>query len=324
MKMSDFHSNLAPAMQALLRQRQALGYRDKGFWYELRHFDRYLASVGWKEPGLTRKIVEDWAASNGPIRPATRAGRIGTARALARFLSETVPDTYIPGPVYGLRSTFRPHIYTVAEVQALLAETARLSPAESIRPKTFVTLFALLYTTGLRLSEALKLTLANADLESGVLTIRESKFYKSRQVPLDPSGTEALRQYREVCAQKGYCQAPDAPLLVNVRGRSCRAPAVSVTFLQVARRAGLRGPPGTRGPRLHDLRHTFAVHRLLAWYRDGGDIQSRLPLLSTYMGHVGIASTQVYLDVTAELLQEAARRFQPPSFTKPFSFGGQS
>ena len=322
MKMPHFQSNLAPAMQALIRQRQALGYGGRGFWYRLRHFDRYMVSVGWKDFGLTRKIVEDWAASNGPICPTTRAGRIGTARALARFLSETVPDTYIPGPVYGLRSTFRPHIYTIAEIKALLTETARLTPVGSIRPKTFVTLFALLYTTGLRLSEALKLTLSNTDLESGVLTIRESKFYKSRQVPLDPSATEALRQYRRVCVQKGYCQAPDAPLLVDIRGRSYRAPAASATFLQVARRTGLRGPPGTHGPRLHDLRHTFAVHRLLAWYRDGGDVQSRLPLLSTYMGHVGIASTQVYLDVTAELLQEAARRFQPPSFTKPSSLGG--
>jgi integrase/recombinase XerD len=102
-------------------------------------------------------------------------------------------------------------------------------------------------------------------------------------------------------------------LFVNEWHRPCSYGTVAATFLEIARRAGIRGAPPQRGPRLHDLRHTFAVHRLLAWYRDGGDVQARLPLLSTYLGHVSLISTQIYLNVTAELLHEAASRFRAPA-----------
>lgn len=322
MKTLLFQSSLAPALEDLLQHRQALRYNDGSFCYLLRHFDRYLVSVGWQGTELTRKIVHEWASSGAPRSPKTRARRIGAMRALGRFLSETIPETYIPGRLYGTKSAFRSYIYTTAEIQALLTETGRLGPVGSIRPKTFVTLFSLLYATGLRRSEALRLTLSDVDLENGILVVRESKFCKSRLVPLHPSTTEALRQYHRICDEQGHDR--DAPFLLDRRGRACTGGSLSHVFLSVARRAGLRGPVGTPGPRLHDLRHTFAVHRLLAWYRDGGDVQSRLPLLSTYMGHVSIASTQVYLEATAELLQEAASRFQPPSLTKPSSAGDPS
>jgi site-specific recombinase XerD len=175
-----------------------------------------------------------------------------------------------------------------------------------------VTLISLLYCTGLRVSEALNLRLADVDLEERLLIVRNTKFHKTRAVPLQPDVNAALIAYVNARRQHRHRTDSDAPFLVNEWRRQCSYGTVIAAFLSIARRADVRGAPGQRGPRLHDLRHTFAVHRLLAWYRDGGDVQARLPLLSTYMGHVCLVSTQVYLSITGELLHEAAQRFHAP------------
>jgi integrase/recombinase XerD len=317
MKTLTFQSSLAPVLRSFVGYRQALGYGDRGVRSLLAHFDRYLVARGWPRPILTRELVEDWAASGGPIKPRSRAQRLHVMRLLGRFLAQTHPDTYIAGPAWGPRQEtgFRPHIYTPAELRALLAEAARLTPAGSLRPRTYVTLLGLLSCTGLRISEALALRLVDVDAEEGILWIRESKFHKSRAVPIPPDVVAALERYRAERAARGHAPDPEAPFFVNERKRACGYPVVCATFLALARRIGLRGPAGTRGPRLHDLRHAFAVHRLLAWYRDGGDVQAKLPLLADYLGHVSLVSTQVYLEITAELLGEAARRFRPPGLT---------
>jgi integrase len=235
-------------------------------------------------------------------------------RLLGRFIAQTQPDTYIPGRVWGPRQAtgFRPHIYSQAEIRTLLSEAARLTPAGSLRPKTYVTLISLLYSTGLRISEALALKLSDVDPDAGVLYVRESKFHKSRVVPLHPTTSQGLRDYRLARDTLCQCVDPVAPFLVNELRRPLNYPLVCATFLKIARRAGVRPPPGQKGPRIHDLRHTFATERLLAWYRDGQDVQARLPLLATYLGHVSIVSTQIYLETTAELLSEAANRFKAP------------
>ena len=212
--------------------------------------------------------------------------------------------------------------YTPAEIHALLGEAARLTPVGSLRPRTFVTLLGLLYCTGLRVSETLGLRLADVDLEASRLIIRHGKFDKSRIVPVQPDVTRALATYTDARRQFRHRTDGDAPLFVNERDRGCSYSQVVGTFLRVARRAGVRGAPGQRGPRVHDLRHTFAVHQLLTWYRDGGDVQARLPLLATYLGHVCLVSTQAYLDITAELLHEATRRFHAPLL--PVSLGDPS
>jgi site-specific recombinase XerD len=192
----------------------------------------------------------------------------------------------------------------------------------SLRPWTFVTLIGLLYCSGIRVSEALALRLADVDLDEDLLIIRNAKFHKSRAVALQPDVKHALAAYLTARRQKSHREDPEAPFFVNEWRRPCSYGTVVATFLDIARRAGIRGAPNQRGPRLHDLRHSFAVHRLLAWYRDGGDVQARLPLLSTYMGHVCLVSTQVYLNITAELLQEAASRFHAPAL--PASLGDLS
>ncbi len=253
-------------------------------------------------------------ASDGALRPRSRAARLQAMRLLGRFIAHTHPETYVPGPAWGgsQNSRFRPYIYTPAEIGALLAEARRLTPVGSLRPHTYAMLFGLLYCTGLRISEALALRLADVDLVTNLLLVQESKFHKSRLLPLSPGVSNALQRYQEERDKRALPRDPEAPFFVNERRTGCAYPLVCATFLFIARRVGVRGPAGARGPRIHDFRHTFAVHRLLEWYRDGGDVQARLPLLTDYLGHVSLVSTQVYLDITAELLHEAARRFQPP------------
>jgi site-specific recombinase XerD len=305
-------SVLASAMQQLLALRQSLGYQDKTFTALLASFDRFVSTREQTDPWLTRDIVEAWVSNESKLKARSRAHRYSALRVLGRFIAHQYPQTYVPGPTPGLTSTFRPHIYTPAEIQALLEEAARLTPVGSLRPRTFVTLIGLLYCTGLRVSEALALRLADVDLQEGLLIIRNTKFHKSRAIPLQPDVTQALGAYVDARQRYRHRTDPEAPLFVNEWRRRCSYPVVGATFLGIARRTGIRGAPGQRGPRLHDARHSFAVHRLLAWYRDGGDVQARLPFLATYMGHVCLVSTQVYLDITAELLHEAARRFHAP------------
>lgn len=326
MKVPNFQSSMAPSLRAFVKLRHSLGYGDRGVRSLLAHFDRYLLACGWETSILTRELVQDWASSGGPLQPKSRAQRLHVMRLYGRFLSQTHPDTYIPGPVWVPRqqSIFRPHIYTPAEIQALLREASQLTPAGSLRPRTYVTLFGVLYCTGLRISEALALRLMDVDCDDGLVWVQESKFHKSRVLPLRSDAVAELRLYLSERCSFGHAQDPEAPLFLNQRGGPCTHPLVCATFLAIVRSLGLRGPPGTRGPRLHDLRHTFAVHRLLDWYRDGGNVQARLPLLADYLGHVSLVSTQVYLEITAELLGEAAQRFRPPTLVEPVQHGGLS
>lgn len=308
-----FHSVLGPAMHQILTLRHSLGYRDKTLGTHFASFDRCFFAHAHTDPWLTRDIVEAWVASKPHLKPAARAKRYSALRVLGRFLAEEHPQTYVPGPTPGLTSTFRPHIYTPGEVHALLYEAARLTPVSSLRPRTYVTLIGLLYCTGLRVSEALALRLADVDLDEDLLIIRHAKFDKSRAVPLQPDVRHALATYLKARNQYRHRRDPEATFFVNEWHRPCSYGTVVKTFLDVARRVGIRGAPLQRGPRLHDLRHTFAVHRLLDWYRDGGDVQARLPLLSTYLGHASLVSTQIYLYITGELLHEAASRFHAPA-----------
>lgn len=307
-------SILAPALLGLAGLRQALGHEDQSFHQYLAQFDRFLCTRQWMSPYLTRELVEAWVACKGPLRPKTRAARMHAMRALGRYIAQTHPETYIPGPTWGERQTpsFHPHIYSPAELRALLEESAHLGTPGSLRAKTYVTLFCLLASTGLRISEALALTLADVDLEEGLLIVRESKFHKSRALPLHTTAIQPLKDYRAACARSGNTVRPDAPFFVNEWKRPLAYGEVHITFLKIARRSGLRRSDRRQGPRIHDLRHFFATTRLLLWYQDGQDVGARLPLLTTYMGHVSIASTQVYLEATAELLGAAAARFTSP------------
>ena len=175
---------------------------------------------------------------------------------------------------------------------------------------TFRTLLLLLYGAGLRFSEATGLTLADVDLAEAVLTIRATKFYKSRLVPIGPQLATVLANYMPLRPRGGLAQGEAAFLLANRDGTRLASSTVQAAFDALRRIAGVHGAAGGRQiPRLHDLRHSFAVHSLTAWYRQGADVQRLLPVLSTYLGHADLEGTKVYLSMTPELLQQASLRF---------------
>ena len=192
-------------------------------------------------------------------------------------------------------------------MQRLLAAAAGLPPPNSLRPHTYRTLLGLLYSTGIRIGEALALNLEDFHREEQNLYVAAGKFRKARWVSLSGTASEALGQYVEKRQPLGPGE-PAAPLFLDCRGRRLCHPTVYDAFRRLLSQCGIPHHRDT-GPRIHDLRHTFAVHRLLAWYRDGQDVNARLPWLATYLGHVDIRSTQVYLHATAELLEQVDERF---------------
>jgi integrase/recombinase XerD len=205
---------------------------------------------------------------------------------------------------------FIPYIYKQEEVRRLLdATTSYRRTHLLLEPHTFRAVLLLLYGAGLRISEALALTMADVDLVARQLVIQESKFYKSRIVPLGTDLNEGMVRYAK--HKVGHSTVPNAPFFAGRTGDRLKIPTVQQAFRQLRLQAGIRREDGARyQPRIHDLRHAFAVNRLVAWYKAGADVQILLPKLSTYLGHISLASTQLYLTMTPELLQEASRRFE--------------
>jgi site-specific recombinase XerD len=216
----------------------------------------------------------------------------------------------VPEPLRTItpQAAHRPYIYNHTEIAALLSNALRLGPPQSLRPQTYRTLLGLLYSTGMRIGEALALNLKDFYSDEKRLYIAEGKFHKARWVPLSACACQALNDYVRIRAPMAS-RSSDSPLFVNQRGRRMHHCTVHQTFHRLLKQSAIAHNQRT-GPRLHDLRHTFAVHRLLTWYRDGADVNARLAWLATYMGHVDIASTHIYLNPTAELFDEVSTRFR--------------
>jgi integrase/recombinase XerD len=231
-------------------------------------------------------------------------------RQFCRFLFQFNPHTYVPeSRLIQPGSTVRlPHIYTTGEAIELIKLAGMLTPKESLRPHTYSTLLSLLWVSGLRIREALRLNLEDVDTDNAVLYIRESKFFKSRLVPLTLSSAAALETYKRLRAEHGYDQRPSAPFFINEYARRCSYSMVSITFRFLVRQLGIRTVQG-RDPRLHDFRHTFATRYLNEVYQKGKDPNASLPLLATYLGHVNISNTQVYLHPASDLLATAGQKF---------------
>ncbi len=219
----------------------------------------------------------------------------------------TVP---MPPAIPKYTQTFVPYIYSRRELRLLLEAVPRCQRNVNCRlsQATLRTMFLFLYGTGMRVGEAIRLHLADVDLNNAMITIRGTKFYKSRLVPL---GRDVVRLLREYLATPGRWNQHYRPLFQSRQHKAISHGLVENTFQRLRSLAGVRrSDPSSHQPRLHDLRHTFAVHRLTEWYRKGADVQTLLPALSTYLGHIDLHSTQCYLTMTPELLAEANRRFQ--------------
>lgn len=276
----------------------------------LKAFCRAMGDIAMTE--VQRKRVDAYLAGKGPVTRFWRRKHevlVGFYRfAMARGYALDVP---LPHRVPKLAQAFVPHIYSHDELRRLLKATAACDhPRSSIESDTCRTLILLLYGAGLRISEALALTLADVDVSSGMLFIHTSKFYKTRLVPLGPDLTSALKAYATRRAMQ-HPSGPEGPFFVSRTGVPLTRRAAEHSFSRLRLLAGVLRHDGARyQPRLHDLRHAFSVHRLVAWYRQGADVQRLLPQLATYLGHVHLAATQRYLTMTPELLQEACQRFE--------------
>ena len=228
--------------------------------------------------------------------------------ALARDLASRSP---VPPQTPRRFPSKPPYIYSPDEVRRLLDATSTYRQrARQLEPHTLRALVLLLYGTGLRRGEAQRLRLADVDLPEALLTVRQTKFFKSRLVPLAPPLVRALQQYAVRRTAGGASQLEEAAFLVNRDGRPLARSTLHEAFAQLRRTAGVGSEDLSCQPRLHDFRHTFAVERLTEWYRQSKDVQRLLPLLSTYLGHASVAATQVYLQMTPELLREAGKRFE--------------
>ena len=302
--------SLSTSLKDYLSLRQSLGFKMKDAGKALPKFVAFLDRRGIQS--ITAKLAVQWAAEPQTAKQGYRAQRLSMVRGLAKYLSGIDPRTEIPPPgvlPYGGNRRRKPHIYTEDEIRRLLKGTRATNLARQIRSKTYATLFGLLAVTGMRLSECLNLDDADVDLAGGVLTIRGTKWRKSRLVPIHATTVRKLAAYRRERNRLHPKRTPPAFLILN-NGTRPKVIAAEKEFLRVARRIDLRGPPGTKGPYLHDLRHTFAVGTLLSWYRAGADVERHMPELSTYLGHSRVAYTYWYLSAEPELLQLAATRLE--------------
>jgi integrase len=292
-----------------LAQRRSLGFKLDNAGRLLLPFAEYADQKGHRGP-LTTELAVLWARLPQQASPTYWAMRLEAVRCFARYRAVFDPGTEIPpqGLLGSCRQRPTPRLYSASEVEALLAAARRLRPQASLRPDTYATFFGLLACTGLRLSEALALSRADVDWHQGLLTVRQSKFRKSRLVPLHPSTTQALKGYAELRDRLHPAPAHEA-FFVTVRGTPLQATTVQYTFRQL--RGQLRWPPdGGRRPRIHDLRHTFACRRLMRCYEEGVDIDHAMAALSTYLGHARVTDTSWYLSDVPELLGLAAARFE--------------
>lgn len=317
---SRFSSPLGLHMQKFIALGRSQGKIYRAEEYILCSFDRFLGSYSDPPRQLSDSILRQWLNLFSRHRPGTLYQNFAVIRQFCLYLRRFDPNAYVPGPSLtpSLPPPFLPHIYSRTELVAILKAARQLKPSTwaPLRPQILYLLILLLYTTGIRLGEVLKLQLGDIDWENQSLYIRETKFFKSRSVPLSPSMMKELGDYLQLRQQSGAPTNPESPLFWNPHRQGPHSRAViQKPFRRMLQRLGLKPTRGRSGPRLHDMRHSFAVHRLEDWYRRGVDVQSRLGLLSTYLGHGRVASTQRYLTMTTELLQQASQRFNQYSIS---------
>ena len=302
---------LYAAIDAFLAFKRALGMKYSAESRILRSFGRVTGDIGldaikpeavrkfWRGSGaLTQWHVRKHYVLRGFFRHWAARGHIKSSP-----MRETPPR--VP-------RRFRPRIYTPQELVRLLDATSILhSDAHPLRPQTYRTLLLVLYGAGLRPGEGLRLRLCDADLDDRLLSIWDTKFFKSRLVPIGKTLAEALATYRQARRTLPMPSGEMSRLFASSRGGAISLASLEAAWAQLREHANVRNPPQARWqPRLHDLRHSFATHRLVTWYREDADLKARLPWLATYLGHAGLEGTQAYLTMTPELLAEASRRFQ--------------
>lgn len=291
-----------------LALRSGLGFDLEWPGQLLLDFARYADRFG-HDGHLTTDLAVEWALTSSSSSLAAPARRLSAVRQFALHRAVVDPATEVPpaGLLGRCRCRKRAHIYSDAEITSLLTQAGLLLPRDGLRPRMYVTFFSLLVSTGLRLSEARRLMPDDVDLANGILTVRQSKFRKSRLVPLHPTTTQALTRYaahRDTPGTRSGCffRTDHAPALKRT--------TVEKTFSRIRHRLGWTAHGRVGLPRIHDLRHTFAVRRLLRWYEEGVHVDRKILALATYLGHAKVSDTYWYLSAVPELMAITSERFE--------------
>lgn len=313
MKMADSPSILYPLIHRYLDLKHALGRRYRIERHVLEALDRFLAHPCAMD--LTAETFTAWCHTQGHLKPGVRRQRLRIVRNFCVYRQRTEPQCFVPDEhcFPSPHQPVQPYLFTAADIARLLQAATRLKaiPRAPLRAEVFRVAIILLYTTGLRRSELLRLVIGDYDPHAQTLLIRASKFHKSRYLALAPDGAREIEQYLQARRDHQLPAAPHTPLIWNAyqQGRAYTAVGLGHTLHQLYQRTAIHTADG-RYPRIHDYRHSFAVHALLRWYHNGDDVQAKLPLLATYMGHVSIVSTAYYLPLMEALAGEASARFE--------------
>jgi integrase len=303
-------NTLREALEEYLTMRRSLGFQLRETGKRLLQFVTFMEQN--HASYITHQLALQWAQLPATVQPAQRAQRLTDVRGFARYRSAVDSRTQIPpeGLLPYNQKRPQPYLYKDDEIRDLLSGALHLPSSDGLRPWTYHALFGLLSVSGMRLGEARNLELRDVDLKAAVLTVRGAKFGKSRLVPLQTSTCDVLTDYLERRQRYWAGRQVSSYLFVSGRGNRLDVGDIHRTFYALSRQIGLRGLTDSHGPRLHDLRHRFAVMTLLQWYRSGEDAERRLPILSAYLGHVHVSDTYWYLSAWPELMREAMLRLE--------------
>jgi len=322
---TGFRSIIADQIEQFVAHKRTLGRRYDVEEKTLRLLDRHLINQKVEHLSqVTPNLIEGFLVSRPRKCARSYNHLLSTVRRLFDWLVNQGVLDHSPVQMLPRRQTAQriPFIFDLAAARRLLelAKGFPDSPRALMRGASYHAIFAILYGLGLRVGEVCRLRLRDVDLDRQLLVVRETKFYKSRFVPFGPRMATLLREYQQARVQKMGSLVPDAPVFTfSIRGE-IHPGTISQVFHALVPRLGLTIPAGCSPPRLHDLRHSFAVGTLLRWYRSGIDPGAGLLKLATFLGHVDVNSTAVYLHITTALLQEASRRFEV--FAQPTLIGG--
>jgi integrase len=306
----EFHSPLGELMSRFIREKQACGYRYDVGLHALRRLDNFLCESGLHAIALPRELIERWTAKRDHEQPGTQKVRITIVRQFALFVRGQGFDAHVPHTRQQsvANMDFTPYVFPREEVKNLLDAADHLPPdrRSPMRHLIMPEVFRLLYCCGMRVGEVLRLSVADVDLDAGVLTIRNAKFNKDRLLPLPKSMTVRLQQYAVVLGEP----APEAIFFPAPDSGPYSTVTVYAVFRHLLRECGIPHRGRGKGPRLHELRHAFAVHNLERWYRQGENLDAKLPLLAAYLGHQSLAGTQRYLRLTPEIFPDIRIRLE--------------
>ena len=306
-------NTIIEAVEEYIELRRSVGFKMTDEHSKLRRFAEFMQARN--ASCITQQLALEWAQQPVDVKPVTTANRLSTVRSFARYRHSDDPRTEIPaqGLLPAQRNRPRPYLYSEEEINALLTAARNLShrfKQGALIPLTYYCLFGLLSATGMRLSEACNLQIRDVDFGAAVLTVRNAKHGRTRLVVVHQSTCDKLAEYVERRQRHWSSRAVSDYLFVSSRGTRLDRHNVDSTFRKLTCQIGLRQPGDNRGPRVHDLRHTFCVRALENWYRQGDDPESMLPVLGTYLGHVRISDTYWYLEFSPGLMAQAMGRLE--------------